>query len=189
MNLVVANDATGTQRFFRTGDQAQVLGLEVEVRKALITDADEQNVLSTGFNATYTYTRQDLKDSNGIFSTTFDRTSDELQGASPFLLNADLSYRPTFGTYKPVANIVFSYFSDRIDALGSGQLGNIIEKGVSSLDFILKNNITKNVELNASFKNLLNPNIERVREFDGGDVTLSSYTLGLNIGFQFKYKF
>ena len=189
VNLVVANDATGTQRFFRTGDQAQVLGLEVEVRKALITDADEQNVLSTGFNATYTYTRQDLKDSNGIFSTTFDRTSDELQGASPFLLNADLSYRPTFGTYKPVANIVFSYFSDRIDALGSGQLGNIIEKGVSSLDFILKNNITKNVELNASFKNLLNPNIERVREFDGGDVTLSSYTLGLNIGFQFKYKF
>jgi len=35
VNLVVANDATGTQRFFRTGDQAQVLGLEFEFRKAL----------------------------------------------------------------------------------------------------------------------------------------------------------
>lgn len=189
VNLVVANDATGTQRFFRTGDQAQVLGFEFEVRKALITDEDEQIVLSTGVNATYTYTKQDLKGSNGIFSTTFDRDSDQLQGASPLLVNADLSYRPTFGSYKPVANLVFSYFSDRIDALGSGQLGNIIEKGVPTLDFVLKNNINEKIELNASFKNLLNPNIERVREVEGGDITLSNFKRGLNIGFQFKYKF
>ncbi|TMM58710.1 TonB-dependent receptor [Maribacter algarum] len=189
VNLVVANDATGTQRFFRTGDQAQVLGFEFEVRKALITDADEQSVLSTGINATYTYTKQDLKGSNGVFSTTFDRESDQLQGASPLLLNADLSYRPTFGSYKPVANLVFSYFSDRIDALGSGQLGNIIEKAVPTLDFVWKNNINEKMELNASFKNLLNPTIERVREVEGGDVTLSSFKRGLNIGFQFKYKF
>lgn len=189
VNLVVANDATGTQRFFRTGDQAQVVGFEVEIRKALITNEDEQSVLSTGVNATYTYTQQDLKGSNGVFSTTFDRDSDRLQGASPFLLNADLSYRPTFGDYQPVANLVFSYFSDRIDALGSGQLGNIIEKGVPTLDFIWKNNINDKIELNASFKNVLNPNIERVREVEGGDVTLSNFKRGLNIGFQFKYKF
>ena len=189
VNLVVANDATGTQRFFRTGDQAQVVGFELELRKALISNEDEQSVLSTGFNATYTYTKQDLKGSNGIFSTTFDRDSDQLQGASPLLLNADLSYRPMFGTYKPIANLVFSYFSDRIDALGSGQLGNIIEKGVPTLDFVLKNNINEKIELNASFKNLLNPNIERVREVDGGDITLSNFKRGLNIGFQFKYKF
>ncbi|MEP3208241.1 MAG: TonB-dependent receptor [Maribacter sp.] len=189
VNLVVANDATGTQRFFRTGDQAQVFGLEFEVRKALITDEDEQSVLSTGINATYTYTKQDLKASSGIYSTTFDRDTDQLQGASPLLLNADLSYRPTFGNYKPVANLVFSYFSDRIDALGSGQLGNIIEKGVPTLDFILKNEISENIELNASFKNLLNPKVERVREVEGADVVLSSFTRGVNIGFQFKYKF
>ena len=188
VNLVVANDATGTQRFFRTGDQAQVLGLEFEFRKALITNTDEQSILSTGINATYTYTRQDLNDSNGIFSTTFDRDTDELQGASPLLINADFSYRPTIGKYKPVANLVFSYFSDRIDALGSGQLGNIIEKAVPTLDFVLKNKINSNMELNASFKNLLNPNIERVRETDGGDITLSRFRTGLNIGFQFKYK-
>ncbi len=188
VNLVVANDATGTQRFFRTGDQAQVLGFEFEVRKGLILNADEQSVLSTGINVTYTYTKQDLKDSNGIFSTTFDRDSDQLQGASPLLINADFSYRPTIGTYKPIANVVFSYFSDRIGALGSGQLGNIIEKAVPSLDFVLKNKINERIELNASFKNLLNPNIERVREVDGGDITLSRFKRGLNIGFQLKYK-
>ena len=189
VNLVVANDATGTQRFFRTGDQAQVLGFEVEVRKALISNENEQNVLSTSINATYMYTKQDLKGSNGVFSTTFGRDSDQLQGASPLLVNANLSYRPTFGSYKPVVNLVFSYFSDRIDALGSGQLGNIIEKGVPTLDFIWKNNINEKIELNASFKNLLNPNIERAREVEGGDITLSRFKRGINIGFQFKYKF
>ncbi len=190
INLVVANDATGTQRFFRTGDKAEVLGLELEVRKALIRDEDENNILSTGFNTTYTYTRQDLKSTQGTFSTTFDRDNDELQGASPWLINADINYSPTFGDYKPIANLVFSYFSDRIDALGSGQLGNIIEKGVPTLDFIWKNKIGKHLEINTSIKNILDPSIEYIRENTSqGDVLTSSYKRGINIGLQMKYKF
>lgn len=189
VNLVVANDATGTQRFFRTGDRAEVLGFEVEARKGLLLNEDEKSILSAGINATYTYTKQDLKSSQGIFSTTFDRDSDQLQGASPFLLNADISYSPEFGEYKPVANLVFSYFSDRIDALGSGQLGNIIEKGVPTLDFIWKNILSEHLEINASVKNVLNPTIERVREVTGSDIALSSYKRGLNLGLQVKYQF
>ncbi|MGY0427202.1 MAG: TonB-dependent receptor domain-containing protein, partial [Polaribacter sp.] len=36
VNLVIANDVTGTQRYFRTGNKASVLGIELEVRKNLI---------------------------------------------------------------------------------------------------------------------------------------------------------
>ena len=204
VNLVSANDATGTQRFFRTGDRADVFGIELEARKGLIKNEDEENILSAGMNITYTSTTQDLKTVSGTFNTNFNRSSDELQGASPILINADVSYSPTFGEYKPVANLVFSYFSDRIDALGSGQLGNIIEKGVPTLDFVWKNTINKNFEINASVKNLLNPTIERVRENVSFDATLandlgvnadlsefalSSYKRGVNVSFQIKYKF
>ncbi|MFD2725118.1 TonB-dependent receptor [Hyunsoonleella rubra] len=204
VNLVSANDATGTQRFFRTGDRADVFGIELEARKGLIKNEDEESILSAGMNITYTSTTQDLKTVSGTFNTNFNRDSDELQGASPFLINADVSYSPTFGEYKPVANLVFSYFSDRIDALGSGQLGNIIEKGVPTLDFVWKNTINKNFEINASVKNLLNPTIERVREnvsFDpilANDLgvnanllefALSSYKRGVNASLQIKYKF
>ena len=204
VNLVSANDATGTQRFFRTGDRADVFGVELEVRKGLIKDEDENNILAAGMNVTYTSTTQDLKTVSGTFNTNFNRDSDELQGASPLLINADVSYSPTFGEYKPVANLVFSYFSDRIDALGSGQLGNIIEKGVPTLDFVWKNQINKNFEINASVKNILNPSIERVRENVSFDATLasdlginpnlsefalSSYKRGVNASIQFKYKF
>lgn len=204
VNLVSANDATGTQRFFRTGDRADVFGIELEARKGLIKNEDEENILSAGMNITYTSTKQDLKTVSGTFNTNFNRDSDELQGASPLLINADISYSPTFGDYKPIANLVFSYFSDRIDALGSGQLGNIIEKGVPTLDFVWKNTIGENFEINTSVKNILNPRIERVREnvfFDPtlandlglnpdlSEFALSSYKRGINASIQIKYKF
>jgi len=190
INKVIANDATGTQRYFRTGEKAEVLGGEIELRKNLILNEDDEAELSVGFNATYMYTKQDLRNSEGLFTTTFNRNEEELQGASPFLINADINYSPVFGNYKPVVNMVFSYFSDRIDAIGSGQLGNIIEKGVPTLDFIWKNSIGDNFEINTSVKNLLDPTIERVRENTSqGDVALSKYKRGINLGLQLKYKF
>ncbi|HEA29456.1 MAG TPA: TonB-dependent receptor [Leeuwenhoekiella sp.] len=190
INKVIANDATGTQRYFRTGDKANVYGVELELRKNLITDENGKANLGIGFNGTYMYTHQDLRSSNGLFSSTLDR-SDELQGASPFLLNADINYSPTgMENYKPVANIIFSYFDDRIDALGSGQLGNIVEKSVSTLDFVLRNEIGNNWEVNFSAKNLLDPNIQYIRENTSfGDVTISTYKRGINLSLSAKYKF
>ncbi len=189
INLVIANDATGTQRYFRTGDKATILGFEVEIRKTLMQNENEDATLSTGFNATYMHTEQDLKSSTGLYSSTLDRT-DKLQGASPLIVNADLSYTPTFGeNYKPTANLVFSYFSDRISALGSGQLGNIIEKGIPTVDLVFKSKIGEKLELNFSAKNLLDPSIERVRENTSfGDVTLSEYKRGIDLNLQLKYK-
>ncbi|WP_292943499.1 TonB-dependent receptor [Olleya sp. UBA1516] len=199
INLVVVGDATGTQRYVRTGDQATVYGVEVELRKDLLVDADQNTNLSFGVNATYMKTKQDLYENiDGTFDLAFNKTEDELQGASPFILNADISYSPTFKNYKPVANLVFSYFSDRIDALGSGDLGNIVEKSVPTLDFIWKNTINDNFEINLSAKNLLNPTIQYVREDQNqGDVLVVSangkgvtdYKRGMNIGLQLKYKF
>ena len=199
INLVVVGDATGTQRYVRTGDQATVYGVEVELRKDLLVDADQNTNLSFGVNATYMKTKQDLYDNiDGTFDLAFNKTEDELQGASPFILNADISYSPTFKNYKPVANLVFSYFSDRIDALGSGDLGNIVEKSVPTLDFIWKNTINDNFEINLSAKNLLNPTIQYVREDQNqGDVLVVSangkgvtdYKRGMNLGLQLKYKF
>ncbi|MEK6153278.1 TonB-dependent receptor [Flavobacteriaceae bacterium 3-367] len=194
VNRVVAADATGTQRFFRTGDQANIIGLELEIRKNLYTDADDNAVVSIGLNAAYTNTDQDLKDipagALNTFGTSFDRESDELEGASPFIINSDLNFSPTFGTYKPKATLVFSYFSDRIFSLGAGSLGNIIESGVPTLDFIWKNSFGEHFEANLSAKNILDPDISFVREGTGiGDVIIREYTLGVNIGLTLKYKF
>ncbi|MDU8886716.1 TonB-dependent receptor [Yeosuana sp. MJ-SS3] len=197
INLVVGADATGTQRYFRTGDKARVYGAEIEIRKTLIKTNDDAK-LSLGFNATYMKTEQDLySEINGTYNLSFNRRKDDLQGASPLLINADINYSPVFNNYKPVINFVYSYFSDRIDALGSGQLGNVIEKSVSTLDFVWKNNFNNRFEINLSAKNLLNPTIKYVRETTLGDVVvnsangkgISNYKRGMDLSLQLKYKF
>ena len=199
VNQVVAFDATGTQRFFRTGEKAEVFGIEAEIRKNILVDEDDNSKLAVGLNATYMYTNQDLYNSIiGTYSVSFNTDEEELQGASPFLINADVSYSPTIGNFKPSANLVFSYFADRIDALGSGQLGNVIEKGIPTLDFILKGKLTENLELSVGIQNLLNPTVQYLREGTSiGDVLVTSpngkdvtdYKLGINSGFSLKYKF
>ena len=194
VNLVIANSAAGDQRYFRSGDKATAAGIEIETRKNIVQNEDEDTILSAGFNFTYMYTHQDLKENvSGIsgYSTTFNRNSDELQGASPFLLNANINYTPTnFKNYKPITSLVFSYFSDRIDALGAGSLGNIIEKGIPTLDFIWKNKFGEKLEITLKAKNLLDPSIKRVRENTSiGDVVLSEYKRGTNISLGLKYKF
>ncbi|MBT8264848.1 MAG: TonB-dependent receptor, partial [Muriicola sp.] len=151
---------------------------------------------------------QDLKTvatSDGFtFGTSFaDRTTDELEGASPIIVNADINYSPEFKNYKPRATLAYSYFSDRIYALGSGNLGNIIEKAVPTLNFVWKNTFGENFEADLSIKNILDPTISLVRENTGvedtnpllqgfvkdGDVTLREYKRGMNIGLSLKYKF
>ena len=194
VNRVVAADATGTQRYFRTGEQADIYGIELELRKNLLSNTDGIGVVSAGLNAAYTYTNQDLKDipagDQNTFGTSFDRDSDELQGASPFIINADLNYSPEFGNYRPKATVAFSYFSDRIFSLGAGSLGNIVERGVPTLNFIWKNEFGENFEANLSAKNLLDPKVSLVRENTGiGDVIIREYELGVNIGLTLKYKF
>lgn len=194
VNRVVAADATGTQRYFRTGDQADVFGVEIEARKNLLNDVDDNPIVSIGLNAAYTNTSQDLKDipagTENTFGTSFDRNSDELEGASPLIVNADLNYSPVFGNYKPKATVAFSYFSDRIFSLGAGSLGNIVERAVPTLNFVLRNSFGEHFEANLSAKNILDPDISFVRENTGiGDVIIREYTLGVNVGLTLKYKF
>ncbi|CAM1334533.1 TonB-dependent receptor domain-containing protein [Tenacibaculum aestuariivivum] len=194
VNLVIANSAAGDQRYFRSGNKANVAGIELELRKNLVKDENDISVLSTGFNFTYMYTNQDLKENvSGIsgYSTNFNRKSDELQGASPFLINANINYTPThYKNYTPITSLVFSYFSDRIDALGAGSLGNIIEKGVPNLDFVWKNKFGDKWDITLKAKNILDPSIKRVREKTPiGDVVLSQYKRGTNISLGLKYKF
>ncbi|AOW21011.1 TonB-dependent receptor [Urechidicola croceus] len=192
VNLVVANDATGTQRYFRTGEKATVYGIEFEFRKHLLLDEEENGKLTLGLNASYMDTEQDLYSSiAGSFSTSFDRTKDDLQGASPFIGNTSLTYKSNLTqNIASTFNVVGNYYSDRIFALGSGQLGNRIEKGYVTLDFVWKNELSENMELNFSAKNILNPDIQVTREVSPTEeILLEDYKKGANLSLGFKYKF
>ncbi len=218
INTIVLNSAANDISWANTGDTATAFGAEVELRKSLFetekTEANGatlKNSLTAGINAAYMITNQELSEEKitedataaGFpisFTPTYAET--DISGASDLVANADVTYVKDFSEFKNIQlTLAANYFSDRIFALGNFGKGNIIEKGVPTLDFIFKTQLTENISLGLSAKNLLNPSIERFQEAVDGkvnpdvqgvqetDITVLSYKKGFDFKLSFAYKF
>ena len=191
VNLVLANDAANTRRFFRTGSQAEVFGAELEVAKFIFKT--DRFSLKAGGNIAYTHTRQDLKKNiAGIFAASFtEKDSDGLEGASPLIVNADftLSYNKN-KNYNSSLTFSGGYFSDRIFAIGASGRGNQIEKGIPTINLSWLNNINKQYQINLKIRNLLDPRFLIEQEnTNQGTVAIESFRKGISVGLSFKYTF
>ncbi|MEE9362589.1 MAG: TonB-dependent receptor [Cellulophaga sp.] len=200
INDITVNSASNDISYVNSGDAAIILGGEFEIRKTLFKKEknDLKSNLSAGFNTSYMYSSQDLDGEKVLKETTsagvlplsvdFSNKKDKLTGASDILVNADFSFFKDFSETKNMtATIAYSYFSDRIFSLGTEGKGNIIDKGIGSLDFTLRTKLSKNLELGLSAKNMLNPSIERVQ--DKQNVTVLSYKKGSNFKLTLSYNF
>lgn len=187
------NSALNDNTFVNAGDHAFVVGAEFEIRKN-IWKVEEIQSLSAGLNFTYMYSEQQLdsekvaQETNNTISVSFNGDSDGLQGASPLLVNADVSYRFEKGLFRPTLTIVGNYFHDRIYSLGNIQTGgNVMEKGIPTLNFISSYEIGEHLSISLNFKNILNAEIERYQENTEGDKTTYSYKTGMDFSFGVKY--
>lgn len=195
INEITLASSTNDISFINTGDSGTVYGIELEVRKNIFEfDGELTNKLSAGLNASYMKTDQEL-DSEKVrnetdYNINLTNKKAGFTGASDFLLNADVSYTKDWKNDKSVtATLVYAHYSDRLYALGVEQKGNLVDKGMGSLDFILKTKLNKNLGISFSSKNILNPNFKRVQENAGGDVPVLSYKKGVFIGLGLDYKF
>lgn len=187
--------------FVNSGEQATIFGAELEVKKNLLNkmeraDSGLKYSLTGGFNTSVLYSNQDLnnqkvkKENAGYTSSIFTKTNSAIQGASPLILNLDLTMRMKFKNYEPQGTLVFNYFFDRLYALGSQNNGEVFERGIPSLDFITKHTITNRFSMNANFRNILNPSIDRYQvTTNGSKVDISSFKRGIDISFGANYKF
>lgn len=176
--------------YFNVGSSAQVAGAELEIKKNLITTANEngENVLSVGANVSYLYTTQKLEDPKANF-TNYNGES-ALQGASPLLVNADISYLLNGKNWKWTSAIVLNYFSDRIFAIGTQGFQNVIEKDIPMLDFVSSASLNKHWGINIRLRNILNPEIGLERESDyGNNIVLQSFRRGVDMNVGVSYKF
>ncbi|MVX36434.1 TonB-dependent receptor [Myroides sp. LoEW2-1] len=194
INEVTIASASNDISYVNTGDYGYAVGLEVEVRKNLISfDDAETNKITGGLNASWMKTYQELDnkkvaDENPL-STSFTEENSSFTGASDLLLNADLSYIKEWKEKSLIATLSYAYFSDKIYALGTEQSGNLVDKAFNMLDFAFKFNFNENFGISLNAKNLLNPSIERKQENKTQDVTVQSYKLGSNLSLGLKYTF
>lgn len=199
MNEITISSSTNDISYVNTGDTGFAVGAEIEYRK-LILDSEVDNApkLSAGINASYTYTEQELdsekvmnENTTSRYQVDFTNSKGQFTGASPLLLNADLTFiknwkekdRNISGT------IAFTYFSDRVYSIGTTGKGDLVDKAAGTLDFIVKSKLNKNLGIGLSIKNILDPTIDRVQENAGGDVNVLSYSKGINVGLGLNYQF
>ncbi|WP_299259756.1 TonB-dependent receptor [uncultured Aquimarina sp.] len=215
INSIVIQSAANDITWANTGDSATVIGAELELRKTIYKKEKEvkEDILESNFtigvNAAYMYHSQKLdgekvlEESELSFDPTYSETG--ISGASDLVANADIGYYTEFSKEKNLRlTLVANYFSNRIFALGNFGRGNIIEKGVPTLDFITKAQLSERISLGLSFQNLLNPDIERfqeeastssgdinpIRSGDGlqqRDVDMLSFKKGYNFKLSFTY--
>lgn len=180
-----------TLTYLNVGGQAQVVGIELEVRRNLykveVEGTRKLTAISAGANVSYLNSKQELDDPLPQFTN----DEDQLQGASPLLLNGDLTFRKTDEKFGFTSSVVINYFSDRIYSIGTRGFENVVEKGIPTLDFVNIVSLGKNFELNLKAKNLLDPEFRLTRESNGsGDqVTLLTFRRGIDLGFGLTYKF
>lgn len=118
-----------------------------------------------------------------------DKTS-SFTGASDLLLNADISYAKGWGDYGNLtATLAYSYYSDRLYALGVETKGNLVDKGMGTLDFILKTKLSRNLGVNFTARNILNPEFERIQDNASGAVPALTYKKGSFFGLGVSYEF
>ena len=189
--------ASGQLQSFRNTGTATVAGIELEVVKnfgrLFGTDSSVWNDISIGLNGTLMMSNVDLSglnDNNGdAAAVVLTNESRPLQGASPWLLNADIGYTRKLGNkMKGTATLAYNIFGRRVFAAGANGLGDQYELPVGTLHLILRADIGDRWQANLGLRNLLNPEYTIEQETAEGAVALSSYRVGTGISFGLGYR-
>lgn len=194
INETIVASSTNDISFINTGEAGTVMGIELEIRKNILDLEQGRDVLSGGFNAAYMQTSQDL-DSEKVAAETrhhinLTDTRSSFTGASDWLVNADLTYTLRWNNNASLmATLAYSYFSDRIYSLGVETKGNLVDRGVGTLDVILSSKLNRKLGIDLIARNLSDPTYRRVQENASGHIPVLSYKKGQFYTVSLKYSF
>ena len=174
---------------FRNVGDAQVFGIEFELRKSLGLISPKLDKFKLGFNASFIKSIVEIPadelEEIRANDPNFAATERQFQGQSPFVLNANLSYQDIDKGIDAV--LAFNFFDDRLAFIGSKGTPDIFEKGRGQLDFLLTKRLSEKTSIKVSAKNLLNATYRLSSDFKNSEHIYSSYTLGQTFGLTFNY--
>ena len=179
---VQGSEGGSTVHTFRNSDSGVAMGIEVEFRKELFKD------FRLGVNGSYMYTDVKLPSGGGIYTD----NQRALQGASPYLVNADISYAPYFKeTNQMILALVYNVQGPRIHAIGIYGLGDNKQLALHSLDFVGSYSFAKHWTASLTLKDLLNSKVRFRQDVPQIDdkMMVEAYRPGTNFSLGISYKF
>ncbi|MEQ6125093.1 TonB-dependent receptor [Pseudotenacibaculum sp. MALMAid0570] len=180
-----------TLTYLNVGNDASVFGIELEARKNLLKSDEEAELeysFDAGLNTSFLSSKVNLDQAS---VAQFTNSSSNLEGATPFLINADISFNKQYKNSELTSSLVFNYFSERVYSIGTRGFENILEKGIPTLDIVSSLKLGEKYNLKFKAQNLLNPAFQLSRDGanGGSNVVLGNYKKGVNLSLGVTYDF
>jgi hypothetical protein len=173
---------------------ATVLGSEVEFRQNLGLNVGNEKPLSIGANVTYVMSKVDMNPKEYLSRVENARINEkvslsrQLQGQSPFIVNAFLTYQHQESGLQ--ANLSYNVQGKRLSVVGIGRNPDILEMPFNSMNFKTSKRFGKEQKGSVSFNanNILGA--KRQRYYEGFEATSQVYDLfkiGTSVGMSVAY--
>ncbi len=166
-------------RSYENGNRAENYGTEIEVRKTLHFISDWfQNFAFVG--------NVSLINSNiKIDNAGFQKSERPLQGQADYIFNIGLYYdNHDLGLN---SSIVYNKVGQRIDKVGTADLGNIIELPVDLIDLSVSKELFEHFNLKLVLKDLLDQNRRLIQQSPVGDKEVQIENFGRTVTLSFGY--
>ena len=163
---------------FQNAETGTATGVEIEFRRELFND------FRIGVNGSYMYTNVKLPESGA-----YTNSQRSLQGASPYLVNADISYAPTFKNDRQLtATLLYNLQGPRIHAVGISGLGDEKQEALHTLDFVASYKLSNHFSLKLEVSDLLNQDVVFKQETrNGNKLEVERYERGTGFQIGFTY--
>ena len=164
---------------FRNADNGMATGVEIEFRKEIVKD------LRFGVNGSYMYTNVKLPEGGA-----YTNSQRALQGASPYLANADLTYSPAFSNDRQLSvALLYNRQGPRIHSVGISGLGDIKQQPVHTLNFTGSYRFNRRFAVKLQVNDLLNQDILFKQEVPttGDKVEVERFRKGTGFEVGFSY--
>ena len=169
-----------TMHSFNNADNGMAAGIELEIRQAITKD------LQVGANGSYMYTNVVLPEGGA-----YTNTNRALQGASPYLANADITYKHDFKNKQQINfALLYNLQGPRIHSVGVSGLGDITQRPVHTLNLVAGYQINDRVNISLKASDLLNNDIvfEQDVPLTGELIEVERFKKGMKIEIGISYQ-
>lgn len=201
-SFVTSGDANGVTVTFYNAKKADVAGIELEGIVSLSRISEALNKFTFGANATFLYSDVERSDEQLKLELPQGFTIDQLhkrglQGASPYVINADLKYEiKNRQNFNRTISLVYNVSGSKIYAVGTSGSDNFYERPFNQLDFVYQEQLNKNWNVKFGVQNILN-NKYKIELGDNsyynvdtnGNYAYTNYFRGTNLNFTVGYTF